>query len=173
MPYYWSVFNEILDSLETKSPLVEGSDLGQAYLGLDGLQLIYPDDNALVKSCQRSHTRRPLPSRWGSPRASSWLIWRPCTALPAVTRHLTGDIDAFLKDLSCDVLPVSMKSKSKLHDFGMHTLGQIAALPPAPSSPSSARKARESGNWPGAMTIRPCIPGSWRKISRKAPCCLR
>ncbi len=45
---------------------------------------------------------------------------------------MTGDIDSFLKDLPCDVLPVSAKSRSKLHDFGLATLGQVAALPPGP-----------------------------------------
>ena len=55
IPRYWSVFNEILDSLETKSPLVEGLELGLAYLDLDGMQLIYPDDSAVIKECQRSN----------------------------------------------------------------------------------------------------------------------
>src|SRR4030042_644849 len=48
IPCYWSVFNEILDALERKSPLGEGADLGCVYIGVDGLQLIYPDDNALI-----------------------------------------------------------------------------------------------------------------------------
>jgi DNA polymerase-4/protein ImuB len=47
-------------------------------------------------------------------------------------RALTGDVSAFLKDLSGDVLPVSAKSKNKLHEFGLHTLGKIAALSPGP-----------------------------------------
>ena len=33
MAYYWSAFNEILDALELKSPLVEGSILGDIYIG--------------------------------------------------------------------------------------------------------------------------------------------
>ena len=45
---------------------------------------------------------------------------------------LNGDIAPFLKDLSCDVLPVSLKSRGKLHEFGIHTLGQVAAMPPGP-----------------------------------------
>ena len=43
LPYYWSTFNRILDEMENISPLVEGSELGIAYLGVDGLQLLYPD----------------------------------------------------------------------------------------------------------------------------------
>ena len=53
IPYYWSVFNGILDALETQSPLVEGFDLGQAYLGMDGMQSIYPDDAGLAASVKK------------------------------------------------------------------------------------------------------------------------
>jgi DNA polymerase-4/protein ImuB len=45
---------------------------------------------------------------------------------------LTGDVEAFLRDFPCDVLPISMKSKEKLRQFGLNTLGQVAALPPGP-----------------------------------------
>jgi len=45
---------------------------------------------------------------------------------------LTGEVEAFLHNLPCNVLPVSMKSKEKLHQYGLHTLGQVAALPPGP-----------------------------------------
>ena len=48
IPYYWSSFNRILDEMENISPLVEGSELGVIYLGVDGLQLIYPDDTSLT-----------------------------------------------------------------------------------------------------------------------------
>src|SRR4030042_1529738 len=80
IPYYRAVFNEILDALEQKSPLVEGAEAGCIYIGADGLQLIYPG----------------------------------------------------VKALSCDVLPVPVKSRNKLRDSGLATLGQIAALQPGP-----------------------------------------
>jgi len=44
IPYYWDVFNETLDLMEEKSPLVEGSDLEAIYIGLDGLELIYGNE---------------------------------------------------------------------------------------------------------------------------------
>jgi DNA polymerase-4 len=131
MPYYRTIFNEILDALEEKSPLVEGADLGQAYLGVDGLQLIYRSDDALVNA-----VREAIP---GSFTVQIGLAEGKFPAYLAARhspdggyRTLTGDIAAFLKDLSCDVLPVSLKSKRKLHDFGLNTLGQVAALPPGP-----------------------------------------
>jgi DNA polymerase-4 len=132
IPRYWSVFNEILDGLETKSPLVEGLELGQAYLDLDGMQLIYPDDQAVVKS-----VREVIPAQFGVRMGiaeGKFLAYLSALYSPPDLDYkiLTGDVEGYLRDLSCDVLPVSLKSKSKLHDFGLHKLGQIVSLPPGP-----------------------------------------
>ena len=131
IPYYFSVFNGILDALEKRSPLVEGADLGDIYIGLDGMQLIYENDAVLVKAIQTAvpavfdaHigiAEDKFPAylaAWHSPAGSY--------------KTLTGDLAAFLNDLTCDLLPVSLKTKEKLHSFGLHKLGQVAALLPGP-----------------------------------------
>jgi DNA polymerase-4 len=131
MPYYRSAFNEILDKLEEISPLVEGSGLGTAYLGIDGLHLIYPDDDSIIKAVKEA-----LPEAFavqmgiagGKFPAYLAALYSP----PGGYRVLTGDINAFLKNLPCDVLPVSMKNKSKLRAFGINTLGQLSAFPAGP-----------------------------------------
>jgi DNA polymerase IV len=131
LPYYRSVFNELLDNLALKSPLVEGSDLGCAYLGLDGLQLIYPDDQALVtavKAAIPAVFTVQLGIAEGKFTAYLAALYSP----PGGYRSLKGDPGPFLKELDCDVLPISFKNKSKLRDFGIRTLGQIAALSPGP-----------------------------------------
>lgn len=131
IPCCRTAFNEILDTLEDVTLLVEGSGLGQAYLGVDGLQLIYPDDDALLKAI-----REAIPGTFTSQigiAGNKFLAHLAARRSPPGGRQvLTGDVAAFLRDLPCDVLPVSVKSKGKLHDFGMHTLGQVAALPPGP-----------------------------------------
>jgi DNA polymerase IV len=132
IPHYWSVFNEILDLLETKSPLVEGLELGQAYLDLDGMQLIYPDDKAVIQS-----VREVIPACFGVKMGiaeGKFLAYLSALYSPSGMdyRILSGNVESYLKGLSCDVLPVSLKSKSKLHAFGLHTLGQILALPSGP-----------------------------------------
>jgi DNA polymerase-4/protein ImuB len=134
IPYYQSVFNEILDALEQKSPLVEGADPGCVYIGVDGLQLIYPDDIAIIDGM-----RKAIPEDFAPRMGIAENKFLACLAAryspPGGYQILTGApdaIEAFLKDLSCDVLPVSAKSRSKLHDFGLATLGQVAALPPGP-----------------------------------------
>ncbi|HUT67299.1 MAG TPA: DNA polymerase Y family protein [Dehalococcoidales bacterium] len=130
-PYYRSVFNDILDALEQKSPLVEGPDPGCVYIGADGLQLIYPDDDALLKAI-----REAIPETFTSQigiAGNKFLAYLAARrSPPGGHRILTGDAGTFLKDLPCDVLPVSIKSRDRLRDFGMRTLGQVAALPPGP-----------------------------------------
>lgn len=131
MPHYRSVWSGILDALELKSPLVEGSDLGCTYIGLDGLQLIYPDDDAVIDAVLEAMpgTFAPNVGIAGS-KFLAYLAARHSP--PGEYKILIGNMDAFLKDLPCDSLPISMESKGKLHDFGIHTLGQVAAIPLGP-----------------------------------------
>ncbi len=131
MPYYRTVFNGLLDALEGISPLVEGAELGCVYIGVDGLQLIYPDDDSLIDAVFRV-VPEGFTSQTGMAgnKFLAYLTARRCP--PGGRQVLTGDVEAFLQDLTCDVLPVSMKSKKKLRQFGLYTLGQVAALPPGP-----------------------------------------
>lgn len=131
IPGYRSIFNEILTSLERVSPLVEGAGPGCAYVGGDGLQLIYPDDDALLKA-----TGEAIPETFmfqvgiAGNKFLAYLAAR--RSPPGGHRVLTVDVGSFLNNLPCDVLPVSLKSKNRLHGFGIHTLAQAAALPPGP-----------------------------------------
>ena len=131
LPCYRSTWNGILDALEMKSPLVEGAAPGCAYIGIDGLQLIYPDNDAVITA-----VREAIPQTFAvqigiaGNKFLSYLL--AGESPPGGRRILTGEIAAFLKDLPCDALPVSMESLDKLRAFGMRTLGQIAALPPGP-----------------------------------------
>jgi len=131
MPYYRSVFSGLLDALESISPLVEGTELGCVYIGVDGLQLIYPDDKRLIDAVFRTvpDVFAPQAGIAGN-KFLAYLTARRCP--PGGRQVLTGDIAAFLRDLPCDMLPVSMKSREKLRLFGLRTLGQLAALPSGP-----------------------------------------
>jgi len=126
MPYYWSVFNEILDGLELVSPLVEGRELGEAYIGLDGLQHLYPSDDSLVNAA-REAVPKVMGARFGIAE-NKFLARLVASSTQEKYRALSGDVGTFLQDWPCDLLPVSMRNKGRLHDFGLHTLGQAAAL---------------------------------------------
>jgi DNA polymerase IV len=131
VPYYRSVFNGILDSLETKSPLVEDFDIGQAYLGMDGMESIYADDAALAAS-----VKEIIPEVFVVQMGiagGKFPAYLAALGSPAGGyRTLGSDVRSFLQDLDCDVLPVSLKSKDKLRSFGIVNLGQAASLPVGP-----------------------------------------
>ena len=131
IPYYGDVFNETLDLMEEKSPLVEGSDLEAIYIGLDGLELIYGNDDALARAV-RSAVPDAFDPHLGIAEGKfpAYLAAQQCSSDNCPI--LSGDITNFLKDLSCDLLPVSPKIKEKLHSFGLHKLRQVAALAPGP-----------------------------------------
>lgn len=132
IPHYRSIFDEILDFLEEKSPLVEGSGLGTAYLGVDGLQLIYPDDETLICAI-REAIPEGFASQMGIAEGRFPAYLAALCSPQGGHLILAGDIGDFLKSLPCDVLPVSLKNKGKLHEFGLHTLGQVAELTPGPA----------------------------------------
>jgi DNA polymerase-4/protein ImuB len=130
LPRYRAVFNSILDALELKSPLVEGYEPGTAYLGLAGLESIYGTDDTLAGA-----VREALPAvfepRLGIAEGKFLSRLAALSAPPGGCHKIEGDAREFLKDLSCDLLPVSSRSRDRLHDFGLHTLGALAAVPPA------------------------------------------
>ena len=143
IPYYRSVFNGMLDKLEEKSPMIEGTELGCAYIDMDGLQFLYKNDAAFIKAI-----RRVIPevfkARTGiaegkflaylMARYEEDICHKKYGQITNADDMVTGiqDIGAFLKGLPCDVLPISAKSKSKLRDYGIKTLGQVKNLAQGP-----------------------------------------
>jgi DNA polymerase-4 len=157
IPHYRAVWNGILDALELKCPLVEGTEPGCAYLGLDGMQLIYPDDGAAV-----SAVREAVPEAF-APRlgiaGNKFLAGLAAQHSPASGYQiLDGGAAAFLKNLPADVLPVSMESKEKLRAFGIRTLGQIAALPPGPLQAQFGPEGKRLGELARGRDDTPLYP---------------
>lgn len=131
MPHYQHSFDAVLDSLEGKSPEVEGAALGLAYIGLDGLQQLYGDDHALIGAIQAAVPQAFAP-RMGI-AANKFLSYLAALHSPAGGhRLLEEEIEDFLKEIPCDILPVPLKTRNRLCDFGLRTLGQVAALSPGP-----------------------------------------
>jgi DNA polymerase IV len=154
--YYGTVFNEILDALEQLSPLVEGADPGCIYIGAGGLQLIYPDDDALVAAVRGAVTDfAPLIGIAANKFLASLAArYSP----PGDYKVLNGNVDAFLRDLSCDILPVSIKSRGKLRDFGLATLGQVATLPPGPFQSQFGPEGKKIWGLSGGDDATPLYP---------------
>jgi len=131
LPYYRMTFNRILDGLEGISPLVEGAELGTAYLGINGLHLIYPYDESLISAVKET-LPEPFTSQLGIAEGKFSAYLSALHSPPDGYQVLSGNTGDFMKGLPCDVLPVSMKNKVKLKEFGINTLGQLAAFPVGP-----------------------------------------
>ncbi len=114
IPYYRSEFNQILDLLGKKSPLVEEAGPGLAYLGADGLELIYPDDNMLA-ICIQKELPAALDTRIGIASGKFPAYLAALYSQPGNYRILKDGDTAFLADLPCDLLPISLKIKRKLY----------------------------------------------------------
>jgi len=131
IPCYQSAFNEILAAMETRSPLVEGAAPGEVYIGLDGLQLIYETDDAAI-SAVRAAIPPAFELRLGIAAGKFPALLAAQHSAPGSYRVLDGNLKDFLRGLSCDLLPVERQIKEKLHEFGLHTLGQVAGLEVGP-----------------------------------------
>jgi DNA polymerase-4/protein ImuB len=127
MAHYRSVFNGLLDAVETKSPLVEGKVLGDIYVGCDGLHKLYGSDEGLVDAV-RSVIPDEFQPRFGLGDGKFTAYLAAAESLPGGFKSLAGAADAAFAALSCDLLPVDPGIKSKLHEFGLHTFGRVAAL---------------------------------------------
>jgi DNA polymerase IV len=131
IPFYWHSFDRLLDALETISPVVEGLELGLSYMGMDGMQLMYKNDadfaGAVRESLPADFTKR---IGIGPSKFLAYLAARQDGAENYY--QVFTDNMAFLKDLPCDVLPVSPRILKKLREFGLRTLGQISTLSPGP-----------------------------------------
>ena len=162
VPYYWSIFNHILDGLEMVTPLVEGVELGKAYLGIDGLQSIYPNNDNLVTA-----VKEVLPESFiyqmgianGKFPAYLAALYNP----PNGYKTLTGDTNTFMKELPCDVLPVSVKSKDRLCDFGINTLGQLAAMPKGPLQSQFGPEGNRMQELASGKDATPFHPRLWEE----------
>ena len=131
-PRYDSVFADMVHTLEGRSPLVEKAGLGCAYVGLDGLEPMYGGEPRLIASLLQAVPQQFDPriavamGKFPAYVAAVTSSGGRATKTPGLE---SGGLTGFLKDVSVDLLPLSWDQKTRLHRFGLHTLGQLAALP--------------------------------------------
>ncbi|MDE2937345.1 MAG: hypothetical protein OXR67_00270 [Chloroflexota bacterium] len=128
--HYRRVSRQALNALLGVSDRVEDADLGVAYVGIDGLEQMYGGEARLVTTLLNA-----IP-RWLNPRIGvgegkfpALVAARASQAMGAT--RVPPDPAAFLAPHPVDLLPVSPGTREALHRFGLHTLGHIAAMPPA------------------------------------------
>ena len=130
-PYYNGAFDKLVRALELRSPTVERAGLGCAYVGLEGLELMYGGEARVIASLFQAAPQEFNPRvgvAGGKFPAYVAAVTTKGGRATRVPRDSTG-LAAFLSELSIGLLPLSWTDRTRLHRFGIHTLGQLSALP--------------------------------------------
>ena len=129
-PYYNSTFNKLIKALELRSPVVEKSGLGCAYVGLEGLEAMYGGEAQVIASLLQVAPEEFNPRIGVAEGKFPAYVAAVTSRGGRATRIPHGSVStaAFLNGLSIGLLPISWANKTKLHRFGIHTLGQLSSL---------------------------------------------
>ncbi len=120
-------WSDVLDSLEERCIALEDTALGQACMDIRGLDKLY-GGQAKVAVTLLNATPPWLqvqvglgPNRFASFVAATW-------ASRGGANCVEGDATSFLREAPVALLPVEWRIKQRLVGFGLHTLGQVAAV---------------------------------------------
>ncbi len=154
--YYDEQFARLIAALREVSPVVEAAELGRAYVGTAGLEGLYGEPEGiveaiLVRSAEcgvRNISEESITSRnsheysalrtphsalrlgWGKGKFVSWVAATHARPGEAVIVR-PGEEGKFLASQSLAVLPLDSDTHRRLHQLGLKTLVQLAALPEA------------------------------------------
>ena len=126
-PAYRRAFRGMLTSLQAVGDRVEESDLGTAYVRLDGLQKLYRGEAGIVCALINSLPAYLAP-RIGVADAKFPALVAARTAPALGARRVPDDARAFLAPHSIDMLPLPPGTRSGLRRFGLRTMGDAASL---------------------------------------------
>ena len=126
-PYYRRVFRQALRSLQGIGDRVEDAGLGVAYVAMDGLESMYGGEERLVIALLNAVPEHLQPRAGiGEGKFPSMVAARSSDSQRAA--KVSEDAAVFLAPRPIALLPASENTISALHRFGLHTLGQVAAM---------------------------------------------
>ena len=124
---YRRAFHRILASLQGVSDRVEGAELGTAYVALDGLEALYGGEARLVTTLLNAVPQNLAPRAGvGEAKFPAYVAARTCE--PPGTARVPQDVASFLAPRPVDLLPIPARLRAEMHRFGLHTLGDVAAM---------------------------------------------
>lgn len=126
-PHYREVFSRMLTALQRVSDRVEGSELGIAYVRLDGLEGLYHGEAGAVSALMNSLPPHLAP-RIGVADAKFPALVAARMCEPRRAFKVPDDVRAFLGPRSIDLLPVSQDVKKEMRQLGLRTMGAVASM---------------------------------------------
>lgn len=157
--HYDERFTQLLLALENVSPVIEPSELGRAFVGVDGLERLVggPEQQLAAVANALDGDPHRLPTTpvsgaagcriarlgWGRGKFLSWV---------AATRARSGESlvitdeerTAFLASQPVAVLPIDADMHRRLRQLGLHTLADVARLPEAAMVSQFGREGRRA-----------------------------
>ena len=126
-PYYQKAFDPILGALQNISDRVEKTDLGVAYVDLDGLEAMYGGEDSLLRALLESVPADMNP-RVGVADSKFVAFIAARAGQSGQISKASSDAESFLAPFSIGLLPISLDAKIRLHRFGMDVMGDIASM---------------------------------------------
>ena len=124
---YRQAWSDVLDSLEERSIALEDTALGQACMDVKGLDHLYGSQAKLaVLLLNAAPPWLQVQVGLGPNRFTSFVAAGRADRGSASCAE--GDAAAFLREANVNLLPVEWRVKERLRGFGLHTLGQVAAV---------------------------------------------
>ena len=126
-PHYRRVFQQVLSALQGISDRVEDAELGVAYVALEGLEMLYGGEEQLARALLDAVPVSQTP-RVGVGDGKFPVLAAARSSEPLGMTRVPEDAAAFLSPRPVYLLPVSTSAISAMRRFGLHTLGQVAAM---------------------------------------------
>ena len=156
-PHYRRVFAQVLASLQGISDRVEGSELGTAYVRLDGLERLYDGDARLVNALLNA-VPQDLTPRAGVAEAKFPAFVAARVSEPSRATRAPADAASFLAPHPVDLLPVLADLRAALHRFGFHTMGDMASMTESVLVDRFGIEGRRAWHLSRGMDDSPVIP---------------
>ena len=126
-PHYRRVFRQVLNALQGVAGRVEDAGLGVACVDLAGLEAMHGGEERLVCNLLNAVPQHLQP-RVGVSDGKFPALVAARASEPLRAVRVPADAAAFLSSCSVGHLPVSGATLEALRRFGLHTLGQVAAM---------------------------------------------
>ena len=128
-PSYQRAFRRVLIDLQGVSDRVESAGLGIAYVRLDGLERLHGGEDGVIHALLNALPGHLRPRIGVGDAKFPTFVAARTTGAPGVA-HVPSDAAAFLAPHSVDLLPVDPEVRGRMHRFGLHTMGGVAAMTP-------------------------------------------
>ena len=119
-------FSRVVDSLAVISDRVEAASPGIIYVRLDGLERLYGGEARLVKALLGTVPKR-LEAHLGVADGKFPAFVAASTGNADATT-VPADVPGYLAPYTVDCLPLPVEVRDGLRRFGLHTMGNVAAL---------------------------------------------